>query len=125
MFQFFRMLLQMIHKPVQIKAADRKHQRGRLGFPVRVLPFLIFGPGHIGNVAVARRIADLCTKEKRNRDENGRPLFDVKIYALRKDGAHGAASLYSGARYAVCDTTSDQPRLEPAAYLFEGRPKGW
>jgi len=76
-------------------------------------------------LAVARRIADLCTKEKRNRDENGRPLFDVKIYALRKDGAHGAASLYSGARYAVCDTTSDQPRLEPAAYLFEGRPKGW
>jgi N4-(beta-N-acetylglucosaminyl)-L-asparaginase len=76
-------------------------------------------------LAVARRIAELCTKEKRNRDDQGRPNFDVKVYALRNDGAHGAAALYANARYAVCDTTGDGPRLEPAAYLFEGRPAGW
>jgi N4-(beta-N-acetylglucosaminyl)-L-asparaginase len=73
-------------------------------------------------LAVARRVAELTTREKRNRDGQGRPRFDMKIYALRKDGAHGAASLFSGAQYAVCEQDGEA-RLEPAAFVFEGRPE--
>ena len=43
------------------------------------------------------------TKEKRLRDASGRVNFDVKLYAVRKDGAYGAASILPGGRYAVCD----------------------
>lgn len=53
---------------------------------------------------VAAIIADKCTRERRNRDERGRPNFNVSLYALRKDGAFGAASLYPGGTFAVCDS---------------------
>ena len=57
------------------------------------------------------------TKAKRLLDEHGRPRFDVKIYALRNDGEHGAASLWSGAQYAAGDAAG--ARLLPAAHVFE------
>ncbi len=57
------------------------------------------------------------TKAKRLLDEHGRPRFDVKVYALRNDGEHGAASLWSGAQYAVEDAAG--ARLLPAAHVFE------
>lgn len=72
-------------------------------------------------LAVAKRVAELTTREKRNRDAQGRPRFDMKIYALRKDGAHGAAGLFSGGHYAVHDSAG--VRLEPAGFVFEGRPE--
>jgi N4-(beta-N-acetylglucosaminyl)-L-asparaginase len=62
-----------------------------------------------------RRIV-AATKAKRLLDDGGRPRFDVKVYALRNDGEHGAASLWSGAEYAVQDTKG--ARLLPAAHLF-------
>ncbi len=57
------------------------------------------------------------TREKRLLDDEGRPRFDVKVYALRNDGEHGAASLYSGAEYAVHDSAG--ARRLPAAHVFE------
>lgn len=60
------------------------------------------------------------TKDARLLDDKGRPRFDVKIYALRNDGTHGAASIWSGGRYAVQDAGGN--RKADAAYLFE-RPK--
>ncbi len=64
----------------------------------------------------AKRIAD-CTRIDRLRDEKGRPNFDVKFYAVAKDGRHGAASIWSGGNYAVF--ADGRNRREPAAYLYE------
>ena len=66
----------------------------------------------------------------RNFRNNTRLLdrFDINFYALRKDGAYGAASLWDGrarrggywsdARFAVNDGTGDS-RLEKCAYLLQ------
>ncbi len=58
-------------------------------------------------LAVAKRIADR-TKEKRLRDERGRPNFNVSLYALRKDGAYGGACLLPGGTFAVHDGTGSK-----------------
>ncbi len=57
------------------------------------------------------------TKIKRLLDDKGRPNFNVKFYCLRKDGDHGAATIWSGGQYAVHD--AQEGRLLPAAYVFE------
>lgn len=67
-------------------------------------------------LAVARRIVDR-TKEKRLLDGKGRPTFDVKLYALRKDGAYGSASIYQGGGLAVHNGETNLP--VPGAFLFE------
>jgi N4-(beta-N-acetylglucosaminyl)-L-asparaginase len=61
--------------------------------------------------------------ERRLLDERGRPRFDLTYYAIAKDGSYGAASLYSGGRFAVADAKG--ARLEDAAFLFkrEERPR--
>lgn len=64
-----------------------------------------------------RRIVDTTT-EKRLRDDQGRPNFDVKFYALAKDGTYGAASIWSGAKYVI--HADGQNRLEPCEYLYQG-----
>jgi N4-(beta-N-acetylglucosaminyl)-L-asparaginase len=66
----------------------------------------------------AKRVAD-NTKEKRLRDSKGRPNFDVKFYALRKDGAFGAASIWAGGQFSVA--TSTGARVLPAASLYPER----
>jgi len=65
---------------------------------------------------VLKRIADR-TLEKRHRDEQGRPKFNVTMYALRKDGAFGSACLWKGGSFAVHDGT--QGRVIQSAYLYE------
>lgn len=50
------------------------------------------------------------------RDEKGRPTFNVTLYALRKDGAFGAASMHEGYEYAVLE--NGKARAERAAFLF-------
>lgn len=67
-------------------------------------------------LAMAKYVAD-HTKEKRLRRADGRPDFDLKFYAVRKDGAWGGASLYSGAQMSVCDEQG--ARAVPMAFLFE------
>ncbi|MCC6677106.1 MAG: N(4)-(beta-N-acetylglucosaminyl)-L-asparaginase [Phycisphaerales bacterium] len=64
---------------------------------------------------VLKRIADR-TLEKRHRDEQGRPKFNVTMYALRKDGAFGSACLWKGGSFAVHDGT--QGRVIQSAYLY-------
>ena len=62
--------------------------------------------------------------ERRLLGANGRPRFDVNFYAVAKDGSYGAASIYSGGRFAVADAKG--ARLEDSAFLFkrEERPRG-
>lgn len=57
------------------------------------------------------------TKEKRLRGEDGRVNFDVKLYAVRKDGAYGAASIMPGGRFAVCDAKG--ARIERCSSVYE------
>ena len=63
-----------------------------------------------------RRIVDTTT-EPRLRRSDGRPNFDVKFYALAADGRFGAASLWSGAAFAV--HAAGHNRIENCAYIFK------
>ncbi len=55
--------------------------------------------------------------ESRLLDERGRPTFNLEFYAVHKDGRYGAAALYSGSEFAVCDARG--PRIEKSAFLYE------
>jgi N4-(beta-N-acetylglucosaminyl)-L-asparaginase len=63
-----------------------------------------------------KRIVD-TTKEKRLKRDDGRPDFDVKFYALSKDGRFGAAAIWSGTRFAVYENGTN--RHQEAAFLLE------
>ena len=63
-----------------------------------------------------KRIADQ-TKDQRLLRKDGRPNFDVKFYAVSKDGRYGAAAIWSGAKFAI--NTGDKSRHEDCAFLFE------
>jgi len=67
-------------------------------------------------LAVLQRIADR-TKRPHLLDAQGRPNFNVVVYALRKDGAYGAASMFGDRDFAVCDAAG--ARRERTAGLFE------
>lgn len=55
-------------------------------------------------------------------DAKGRPSFDVKFYAVNKDGETGSAAIWSGATYAVCRSGS-APEHKRCAYLYKRDPK--
>jgi N4-(beta-N-acetylglucosaminyl)-L-asparaginase len=57
------------------------------------------------------------TVEPRLLDEQGRPNFGVNYYAVNKKGEYAGASIFAGARFAVC--VDGETRLEDSAYLFE------
>ena len=63
-----------------------------------------------------KRIADK-TKDQRLLRKDGRPNFDVRFYAVSKDGRYGAAAIWSGAKFAI--NTGDKNRHEDCAFLFE------
>jgi len=67
---------------------------------------------------VLKKIADR-TRLKRLQTADGRPNFNVTLYALRKDGAFGSASIYKGGSYAVSD--AEGTRVEQSAFLYEKR----
>ncbi len=67
-------------------------------------------------LAALRRIVETTT-EKRLLRQDGRPNFDVKFYAIAQDGRYGAASIWSGARFAVYRDGTN--RHEPCEYLFK------
>ena len=54
-------------------------------------------------------------------DAKGRPSFDVKFYAVNKDGETGSAAIWSGAKYAVCRSGS-APVHKDCAYLYQRDP---
>jgi N4-(beta-N-acetylglucosaminyl)-L-asparaginase len=57
------------------------------------------------------------SKEKRLRGPDGRVNFDLKFYAVRKDGAYGAATLFPGGKLAVCDETG--PHTIEALHVYD------
>ncbi|GMV24204.1 MAG: asparaginase [Phycisphaerae bacterium] len=67
---------------------------------------------------VLKKIADR-TREKRLIDEHGRPNFNVTLYALRKDGETGSASMHEGYEHVVARGSAVETR--PCAFLFEKR----
>jgi len=52
------------------------------------------------------------------KDANGRPTFDVKFYAVNKNGAVGAAAIWSGGSFAWC-RAGQEPVVEDCAFLYE------
>jgi N4-(beta-N-acetylglucosaminyl)-L-asparaginase len=67
-------------------------------------------------LGLLKRMVDRNT-DPRLRKRDGSPNFDVKLYAVRKDGLHGSAAIWSGAKYAV--SSNGRNRLEDSAFLFE------
>ena len=59
------------------------------------------------------------TVERRLLNEAGQPDFNVNFYAVNKRGDYGAAAIWSGSRFSVCDSRGN--RHEDSAYLFERR----
>jgi N4-(beta-N-acetylglucosaminyl)-L-asparaginase len=65
----------------------------------------------------ALRRIEHFTVEKRLRNEEGQPNFNVNFYAVNVRGEYGAAAIWSGASFAVADESGS--RHEDSAYLFE------
>ena len=55
--------------------------------------------------------------EQRLLDDQGRPRYDMQLYAVTKDGRYGGVSMYEGPSFAVCDEQG--ARLERCAFLFK------
>jgi N4-(beta-N-acetylglucosaminyl)-L-asparaginase len=51
-------------------------------------------------------------------DDQGRPKFDVKFYAVNRAGEVGAAAVWSGASYAMC-RAGEEPRHADCSFLYE------
>jgi N4-(beta-N-acetylglucosaminyl)-L-asparaginase len=64
----------------------------------------------------ARRVVE-TTKVERLRRPDGRPDFNVKWYAIDKQGRYGCAAIWAGGQFAVADARG--ARLEDGAFLFE------
>jgi N4-(beta-N-acetylglucosaminyl)-L-asparaginase len=54
-------------------------------------------------------------------DAQGRPTFDVKFYAVNKQGEAAGAAIWAGAEYAVC-RGGEAPMLQPCASLYPIKP---
>ena len=67
-----------------------------------------------------KRIVETTT-EKRLRHADGKPNFDVKFYALSKDGRFGGGSIWSGGKFAV--HSGGKNRIEECAFLYESPKK--
>ncbi len=57
-------------------------------------------------------------------DDQGRPTFDVKFYAVDKTGNAAGAAIWAGAEYAVC-RGGEAPALKPCASLYPTKPPWW
>ena len=68
-------------------------------------------------LAVLAEIAQRSAPQRALMNEQGRPNFNVTLYALRKDGAFGSAAMWSGPEFAVA--TEEGVRLERCASLYE------
>jgi N4-(beta-N-acetylglucosaminyl)-L-asparaginase len=58
----------------------------------------------------------VAVSERVRLDDRGRPRYDLQMYVVAKDGRYGAATMYEGASFAVCDEKG--ARLERCAYLY-------
>jgi N4-(beta-N-acetylglucosaminyl)-L-asparaginase len=67
-------------------------------------------------VSALKRIAETTTRDRRFRDENGKPNFGVTFYGLTKDGQVAGANMKGGASVAVHD--GDGIKSVDCAVLF-------
>jgi N4-(beta-N-acetylglucosaminyl)-L-asparaginase len=67
-------------------------------------------------LSACKRIVDHA-KFQSLKDENGKPTFNVKFYAINKKGEYGSAAIKGPYKYSVCDAQG--PRLEQGAFLIE------
>ncbi len=67
-------------------------------------------------LAACERIAKQ-TMMRRLLDDDGRPNFDVRFYAINKRGDYGSASLWSGGTF-VINTGEKQSKKLESAFLF-------
>ena len=67
-------------------------------------------------LAVCQRIVD-HTRMARLKRGDGKPAFEVKFYAVNKQGEFGSAAIFSGATMAVHDGTG--ARLVDSAFLYK------
>jgi N4-(beta-N-acetylglucosaminyl)-L-asparaginase len=67
--------------------------------------------GALGRIVKATRVRPLL-------DEQGRPKFDVKFYAVNHAGEVGAAAIWSGGKYSMC-RAGEEPRLADCAFLYQ------
>ncbi|MBA4028337.1 MAG: asparaginase [Planctomyces sp.] len=73
-------------------------------------------------MAVLKKVSDRSVKQRRLRQSLGdvaRPNFGLTVYALRKDGAYGSATMYQGGVYTAADGTGSHTFVCP--YLYERR----
>jgi N4-(beta-N-acetylglucosaminyl)-L-asparaginase len=70
--------------------------------------------GALDRLVRATRVAYLL-------DDQGRPTFDVKFYAVNKAGDAAGAAIWAGAEYAVC-RGGEAPKLKPCVSLYPSRP---
>ncbi|MEO0483404.1 MAG: isoaspartyl peptidase/L-asparaginase [Planctomycetota bacterium] len=66
---------------------------------------------------VLKEMAHRTKRQRRLIDDRGRPNYNVVVYALRRDGAYGSASMWSGRDFAVA--TAAGARREACAFLYE------
>ena len=66
---------------------------------------------------VLKQVSDRSVKQKRLRDSSGKPNFSLTIYAMRKDGAYGSATMHEGGTFTAAD--SDGAHTLKCAYLYE------
>ena len=66
-------------------------------------------------------VLKLVAKRARKRGlmKDGKPTFELTLYALRKDGAHGSARMYEGGRYAVIEGDAPRGRHAPCGFLYQ------
>jgi len=73
-------------------------------------------------MAPAEAIRDVLSRivrqalDPRHRDPQGRPKFDVTLYALSKKGLYASGSLWSGKKFAVHDGSKNE--LKDSFFLF-------
>ncbi|MEM7622780.1 MAG: N(4)-(beta-N-acetylglucosaminyl)-L-asparaginase [Planctomycetota bacterium] len=62
-----------------------------------------------------REVAQRSVKQARLRTEDGKPNFSLTLYAVRKDGAYGSATMNRPRGFAICDQNG--PRIERSLIL--------
>jgi N4-(beta-N-acetylglucosaminyl)-L-asparaginase len=58
------------------------------------------------------------TKMRRLLEDDGKPKFDVRFYAINKKGEYGSASIFSGGTFTI-NTGEKESRLLDSAYLYK------
>lgn len=65
----------------------------------------------------------VATTQQKLMGSNGRPFVDLQFYAVAKSGRYGAATMFEGARFAVCDDTGARTEACAALYPATERPR--